>query len=183
MARMYDTSRMPNEFSLSKLSEIYHNDILNTRNYYLSYFRKQKANDRNFLEKLDKYESYNNGVLTKTDMKVLFSYKKTLKTGEEGKTLIMPNVEELHTTPKFIENWVKYSVLDAEVTYYLRDALQLLLKTLPANTKTHENPVDYFKTNYDLYLNFWRNFGELMTDMEREGIKINVEYLRVILKI
>lgn len=180
MARMYDTSRLPNEFALNKLSEIYHDDLIRMRRYYLDHFRSKHKDDPKFLKMLNDYESYNGGKLKKIDMKKLFQYKKILASGEEGKSFIMPEIEELHTNPKYINNWIKYSVLDAEITYYLRDSLQVLLQTLSANTITHTNPVGpKYKNNYDLYMNYWRNFGELMTDMERVGIRIDIEYLRV----
>lgn len=177
MARLYDTSRMPNEFSLSKLTEIYHDDIMRIRDYYLKHFKKTFP-DR--LAEFEEYEKYNNGALKKIDMKTLFSYKKILKTGGEGKTIIMPDLEELHTSPKYIQDWIKYSVIDAESTYYLRDALQLRLQSLSTETLSHKNPVrKELKNNFDIYMKYWRPFGELMTDMERRGIFIDVNYLKV----
>jgi len=181
MARMYDTSKLPGEFSLKKLSEIYHNEILKIRNYYLQHYRKKYENDKIKLLKLKEYEEFNDGDLKKIDMKTLFQSKKILATGEEGKSYIMPEIEELHTNTNYIENWVKYSVLDAEVTYYIRDVFQLLLKSLSTKCLTHKNPVaDKHKDNYDLYIEYWRVFGELLTEMERIGIKVDVGYLRVI---
>jgi len=189
MARMYDTSRLPGEFSLKRLSEIYSNEILKIRSYYLDHYKnkleaKDKALEKTDTEKLQKlieYEKFNEGDLKKIDMKTLFQSKKILATGEEGKTYVMPEIEELHTNMSYVQNWVKYSVIDAEVTYYLRDVLQLLLKSLSTKCLTHKNPVgDKFKNNYDLYLEYWRVFGELLTDMERIGIKVDVEYLKVI---
>jgi hypothetical protein len=180
MARMYDTSLLPGHFSLSKLTEIYHNDLIKVRKYYVDHFRKKFANDPKLLQMLKLYEAYNDGMLKKIDMKTLFSSKKVLKTGEEGKSFIMPDLEELHTSPRYIENWIRYSVIDAESTFYLRDAFQLLLQTLSCNTVSHKNPViNKCKTNYDLYMNYWRPFGELMTDMERVGIYIDLNFLRV----
>lgn len=187
MARMYDTSKMPNEFSLQKLSEIYHDELIKMRNHYLTYIKNnsnnsnQKDQEETDISSLNQYESFNDGKLKKIDMKSLFQFKKTLANGGEGKSFIMPNIEQLHTDTKFIHNWVTYSVLDAEVTFYLRDIFQLLLQSLPCRTYTHKNPVgEIYKNNYDLYLNYWRPFGELMTDMERNGIKIDVEYLKKI---
>lgn len=181
MARMYDTSLMPNQFSLYKLSEIYHDNLIKTRKYYLDYFKKMNINDPNFIKSLETYEKFNEGMLKKIDMKTFFQFKKTLATGEEGKSYVMPEIEELHTSPKYIADWIKYSVLDAEVTFYLRDSLQLLLKSLSCKTTTHINPViNKMTNNYDLYINYWRPFGELMTDMEKEGIKIDVDYLKKI---
>jgi DNA polymerase-1 len=177
MARLYDTSRMPNEFSLSKLTEIYHDDLLKMREYYLKHFRKQYP-DR--IKQFEEYENYNDGALKKIDMKTLFSYRKILRTGEEGKSMVMPDWEELHTSPKYIIDWIKYSVIDAETTYYLRDAFQLRLQSLSTKTLSHKNPVSSeLKNNFDIYMKFWRPFGELMTDMERVGIYIDKNYLKV----
>lgn len=36
------------------------------------------------------------------------------------------------------------------------------------------------KTNYGLYLKYWRPFGELLTDMERTGFKVDLQYLQKI---
>jgi len=129
---------------------------------------------------LREYELFNNGDLKKIDMKILFRSKKLLKNGEEGKSFIMPDLEELHTDLKYLKNWITYSVLDAEVTYYLRDTFQQLLQSLPITSDTHINPIAHkYKNNYDIYMNFWRPFGESLTDMEREGIKVNRYYLKV----
>ena len=180
MARMYDTSKLPNEFSLQKLSEIYHDELIKMRKHYLDYLKKKYTDDPTKLKALKVYESFNDGKLKKIDMKTRFQSKKILRTGEEGKSWVMPDIEELHTNPKFIEEWIVYSVLDAEVTYYLRDLMQILLQSLSSATHTHKNPVfSKYKNNYELYLNYWRPFGELLTEMEREGIKIDLEYLRV----
>lgn len=179
MARMYDTSKLPNEFSLQKLSEIYHDELIRIRKFYLHHFRTVYSTNPQILDMFKVYENFNEGALKKIDMKKLFQYRKILANGEEGKSLIMPEIEELHTNPKFIKNWITYSVLDAEVTYYLRDLFQRFLESLSTKTKTHKNPIgDRFSNNYELYLNYWRPFGELMTDMEREGIKIDVAYLK-----
>ena len=180
MARMYDTSKLPGEFSLKKLSEIYHKEIIRIRKFYLDYYKKIYENDENFLKNLIEYEKFNDFEMKKIDMKTLFQSKKILATGGEGKSYTMPEIEELHTNSLYVENWVKYSVLDAEVTYYLRDVFQILLKSLSTHCLNHKNPVgEKFKNNYELYLEYWRVFGELLTEMERIGIKVDVNYLKV----
>jgi DNA polymerase-1 len=180
MARLYDTSRNPGEYSLSKLSDHYHDMLLKIRKCYLDKYRKEFKNDIEKLKKLEEYELFNNGDLKKIDMKILFRSKKVLKSGDEGKSFQMPDLLELHTDLRFLKNWITYSVLDAEVTYYLRDTFQQLLQTLPISSDTHFNPITLkYKNNYDIYMNYWRPFGEALTDMEREGIKVNCDYLRV----
>ena len=182
MARLYDTSRLPSEFSLSKLTEIYYDDIMEVRSHYLNYYKKIFDKDKQKEIHFENYKNFNDGVLKKIGMKNLFGYKKILKNGEEGKSWVMPDLEELHTSPKFIKEWIKYSVIDAEATYYLRDALQLKLQSLSSETLGHTNPINSIcSNNYHIYLNFWRPFGELMTDMERNGIYIDVNYLKVFL--
>jgi DNA polymerase-1 len=177
MARLYDTSRMPNEFSLSKLTEIYHDDLLRVRDYYLKHFRKETPEKEKFYED---YENYNDKAIKKIDMKTLFSSRKILRNGEIGKSFVMPDLEELHTNPKYINEWIKYSVIDAEATYYLRDAFQLRLQSLSTKTLSHKSPVsNVLKNNFDIYMKYWRPFGELMTDMERVGIYIDTNYLKV----
>ena len=87
---------------------------------------------------------------------------------------------QLHTDSKYAAQWIEYSVIDAEVTFYLRDHFHSLLESLSVNTVSHKNPIEgVFKNNMEIYQNYWRPFGELLTDMEREGIKVDVNYLRV----
>ena len=33
---------------------------------------------------------------------------------------------------------------------------------------------------YDLYIKYWAPFGELMTDMERQGFRVDTDYLKTI---
>ena len=79
----------------------------------------------------------------------------------------------MHTNPKYVKDWVEYSVYDAEMTYYLRETLAYLLCKLA----TREEDMG---DNFTLYLKYWLPFGELLTDLERDGIKIDVEYLKEI---
>lgn len=59
-------------------------------------------------------ELYSNSVsLKKVKMEHLFMRKKTLKSGETGKTFEFPSTLTLHTSPKYIHDWVQYSVLDS----------------------------------------------------------------------
>ena len=73
---MYDTSRLPGEFSLKKLSEIYHSEIIRIRKYYLDFYKKKYENDEKILTNLIEYEKFNEGDAKKIDMKTLFQSKK-----------------------------------------------------------------------------------------------------------
>jgi len=110
--------------------------------------------------------------IKKINIKNTFGFYNELKDGSQGKLLQLPEIEEMHTSPKFIKDWVEYSTFDAEITYFLRETLSLLLSELPTFEEGLTN-------NYELYIKYWLPFGELLTDMEREGFKINTEYLKV----
>ncbi len=77
----------------------------------------------------------------------------------------------MHTDPKHVRSWVEYSTFDAEITYYLRETLAHELCKLRTN---EENMRDMSV----LYAKYWLPFGELLTQMERTGIKIDKGYLK-----
>ena len=86
---------------------------------------------------------------------------------------MFPDIEEMHTNPKYIGKWVEYACFDAEITYFLRETLSKLLCRL----KTCEEDMG---DNLTLYRKYWLPFGELLTDMERVGFKLDVKYLKKI---
>lgn len=102
----------------------------------------------------------------KTPMKEIFGVKRLRKDGTEGSIVDLPPVEVLQRDPKFREQWIRYSTYDAEGTWYLRDALQTKLEGMTW-TKDREHNLYKF---YQLYL---REFAEVLTDMERRGIRVD----------
>jgi DNA polymerase I-like protein with 3'-5' exonuclease and polymerase domains len=44
-------------------------------------------------------------------------------------------------------------------------------------TKSTEDNMD---DNLDIYVKYWRPFGELLTDMERIGFKVDIKFLKVL---
>ena len=84
---------------------------------------------------------------------------------------MFPDIEEMHTNPRYIEKWVEYSCFDAEITFFLREALSKQL----INLETEEESMG---DNLTLYMKYWIPFGELLTDMERVGIAVDIDYLR-----
>lgn len=97
MARLADISRGPGEYSLAKLSESY-GDLMAK----LKLAFKRKAGMADYDERDREYAS-----LLKTPMNKLFSFRKQLKSGEYSKATYMPSTEELHTTPEYVEKWIK----------------------------------------------------------------------------
>jgi DNA polymerase I len=109
----------------------------------------------------------------KINVKETFGFYKVLKNGEQGKILLFPDIEEMHTDERYVEKWVEYSCFDAEITYFLRETLAKKLCQLETKEEGMENLLN-------LYAKYWLPFGELLTDMERAGIRVNVDYLKSI---
>ena len=84
----------------------------------------------------------------------------------------MPSLIELHTSSELIERWIDYGTLDSELTYYLYHALKHMMMDLPISFKS-------MKHTFDTYQNYWLPFGEMLTDIERVGIRVNKDQLLV----
>lgn len=100
----------------------------------------------------------------KVSMKALFSRPKLKKSGDPGRERYMPELTELQRDPATRGDWVRYSVLDAELTWRLRNVLQDKLQGK-----------EWLKgaSLYDLYRLYFVPFAECLTDMERAGIFVD----------
>ena len=45
-------------------------------------------------------------VRNKINIKETFGFYKELKTGVQGKILMFPDIEEMHSNPKYVAKWV-----------------------------------------------------------------------------
>ena len=84
-------------------------------------------------------------------------------------------MEELHTSEETRCGWINYSAFDAKSTHQLYDCLSdQLCETScqldPAIRGVLDVEVD---TMLDFYENYWKPFGELLTDMEKVGMLVN----------
>lgn len=105
----------------------------------------------------------------KQPMKEIFGIKRMRKDGTEGMLVDMPPVEVMQRDPKYRAKWIKYSCYDAEGTWLIREKLAELLVE-----KAWINDTNM----YDYYWMHMRPFGEVLTDMERRGIRVDAnEYL------
>eukprot|EP01091_Cochliopodium_minus_P012877 TRINITY_DN4009_c0_g1_i1.p1 TRINITY_DN4009_c0_g1~~TRINITY_DN4009_c0_g1_i1.p1 ORF type:complete len:1086 (-),score=342.32 TRINITY_DN4009_c0_g1_i1:57-3314(-) len=95
--------------------------------------------------------------------------------GTEGKETTVPPLEDLQRDSETIEGWINYSTLDTEATWYLREKLHQMLKDM----HWQKNSNGEFNM-WDFYHSYFVPFGELLTEMETEGIKVDVEYLKQI---
>ncbi len=97
--------------------------------------------------------------------------------------LVLPDVTELQTDPDTRYQWIDYSTLDAQTTWLLRESLETKLRNMPVEpckVLTGENPeFRNCATMWDFYLQYWRPFGELLVDMERNGMLVDKAQLQV----
>ncbi|KAI9906221.1 hypothetical protein PsorP6_004573 [Peronosclerospora sorghi] len=120
----------------------------------------------------------------KKPMKELFGIPKLKKDGSKGKEKIMPTVEELQRFPEFRKRWIRYSVYDAECTWYLHRVLQQKLDQTfwYANPIISEQEKPQVGSMYDFYCRYLIPFGECLTDIERNGMHVDLDYLAAVEK-
>lgn len=101
----------------------------------------------------------------KTSMKERFGVRSILRSGEEGKQVSLPPVEEIQLDPLKRTEWIEYSTLDAAATWHLREVLEQNLKKMQW---LGEN-----MTMMDFYKEHYIPFAMLLTDMERRGMHVD----------
>eukprot|EP00934_Nitzschia_sp_Nitz4_P000646 Nitzschia sp. Nitz4//scaffold76_size158648//152025//155439//NITZ4_002573-RA/size158648-snap-gene-0.316-mRNA-1//-1//CDS//3329557926//646//frame0 len=104
---------------------------------------------------------------TKRPMKELFGVPRLRKDGTPGSIIDIPPVEVLQRDPRFRSNFIKYSCDDAEGTWMLHEVLVEKLKSKLWVTTGSDM--------YDYYWNNMREFGHVLTDMERRGIRVDAK--------
>ncbi|CAG9313419.1 unnamed protein product [Blepharisma stoltei] len=172
MARLANPSRGPKEYSLARCTHNYSQLMTKVKNKLIKDLINFNTKDPEVLKTIKEYTA-NTKMRVKKTMDELFAYQKPLKSGGLSKLLVTPEVEELHTTPQYIEKWVDYSTLDAELTFYLREALVTELSSFPLKSED-------MTTLWDFYLKYWLPLGETLTDMERNGMKLDLQHMKKI---
>ena len=102
----------------------------------------------------------------KKPMKEIFGVKRLRKDGSEGSLVDLPLVEVMQRDPKHRTKWIEYSCYDAQGTYLIREVLETKLKDTPWYQDC--NLYDYYKLHM-------RPFAEVLTDMERRGIRVDAK--------
>ena len=92
--------------------------------------------------------------------------------------IVLPPVEELQRRPDTRWKWVNYSAYDAKSTLDLYHALRRELQGMqaaldPCVVADYGRGGVHISTLWDVYLAFWRPFGELLTDMEAAGLAVD----------
>jgi hypothetical protein len=105
----------------------------------------------------------------KKPMKEIFGVKRLRKDGSEGLISDIPPVEVMQRDPQFREQWIQYSCLDAKGTWLVREELEKRLRI-----RQWYRCKDYHDYSlYEYYHWHMRPFGEVLTDMERRGIRVD----------
>jgi len=109
----------------------------------------------------------------KTAMKEIFGVPRMRKDGSEGTIRDIPPIEVMQRDPTHREKFIEYSAIDAKSTWDLHEVLVGKLKEKK-----------WIAKGPDLYAYYWNNmreFGSVLTDMERRGIRVNAkDYLATV---
>lgn len=102
----------------------------------------------------------------KVPMKDIFGEPKLRKDGTPGKTIELPPLDMLQESPLTRPEWIQYSVYDAKGTWLLYRQLESRLRRMDWQ---------HGKNLFHFYHDYWRPFGELLTEMERNGVMVDVK--------
>ena len=109
----------------------------------------------------------------KLGMKKIFGKPKLKKDGTPGKTIELPPMEVIQTTEDSRDRWIEYAALDAMATWFLRESLEAKLRGISCDACPILSSKPQFKkstTLWDFYTRYTRPFGNLLTQMERNGM-------------
>jgi hypothetical protein len=150
-------------------------------------------------ELIDDAGSCAGAARAKMPLMELFGRPKKKKNGEDSKVKVLPPLDEVQTSAdaEVRRRWIEYSTLDAEVTWRLYQSLRRRLSD-PRRFRWEPQPVCFSDIQFDrhnaldpanaglrdtelqppvaleLYERVILPFGELLTDLERNGVVIDV---------
>ena len=119
-------------------------------------------------------------IRSKRSIKKIFGKPKLKKDGTPGKTIILPPIEEIQVDPEVRQTWIEYSALDAQATWFLRESLEAKLRGIECEACPVLTAKPHFKKSnnlWEFYTHYLRPFGEVLTDMEHNGMFVDKEHL------
>ncbi|XP_059665247.1 DNA polymerase I A, chloroplastic/mitochondrial-like isoform X2 [Cornus florida] len=115
-------------------------------------------------------------LISKVSMVTIFGRRKVNKDGSEGKIITIPPIEELQRKER--KPWICYSAFDSISTLELYKSLKSKLVDMKWKVE------GFCKgTMFDFYTKYWCPFGELLVEMEKEGMLVDQAYLAEIEKV
>nr|PNR49997.1 hypothetical protein PHYPA_011894 [Physcomitrium patens] len=115
----------------------------------------------------------------KKSMKELFGKANLKKDGTPGKIKTIPPVHELQRDEELRDAWIYYSTFDAVCTWRLFLSLQQKLSSTPWNVADLKKK----GSMYDFYEKYWRPFGEVLVQMEADGMLVDCNHLATVEKV
>ena len=120
--------------------------------------------------------------LRKKPYKEIFGKPHIKRDGTAGKIIDAPPVvvgftlilyeQDLQRNPATRNEWIEYSAFDAEATWHVRKELEALLRQMYWTDKVVDGkPVEC--SMWDFYERYYRDFGQLLVDMEKRGIHVS----------
>jgi DNA polymerase I-like protein with 3'-5' exonuclease and polymerase domains len=170
MARLVDPTRGPKSYSLANLTQYYEKTLHATKQRVIENLLGKKDLSEHTRQTLIGYQSRHLKEGVKISMSRTFTRRKVLKNGELGKTYEMPSFVEIYTSLELLPKMIQYSAFDADATFFLREALVSELTRYKVNFEDMNNL-------FDLYTKYWLPFGEVLTDLERSGIRVDLNHL------
>ena len=117
--------------------------------------------------------------LVKTNMKERFGNLEKLKNGDLGKRIVTPETIDLQRSVEHGDEWIEYAAADAELTHRLCYTLKAKLEEMVINgNNSSPEMTSRFSNLYELYQDLLLPFGEVLTDIERTGFKVDVDWLK-----
>jgi DNA polymerase I len=116
----------------------------------------------------------------KLGMKKIFGKPKLKKDGTPGKTIELPPMEVIQTTSDSRDRWIEYAALDAMATWFLRESLEAKLRGISCDACPILSRKTQYKkstTLWDFYTKYTRPFGDLLTQMESNGMLVDLQHL------
>lgn len=109
----------------------------------------------------------------------LFGTPEKLRNGSDGKKLVIPSTIQLQRDEKSRPIWIDYATTDAELTHRLFYSFKARLSSMEVKGANSVSTLkDRFPDLLTLYRKVLLPFGELLTEMERNGFKVDVPFLQ-----
>lgn len=122
--------------------------------------------------------------IRKRPYKEIFGKPHIKRDGMQGKTIDVPPVivassppysdpQELQRGAETRSAWIEYSAFDAEATWHVRKELESLLREMFWTSESVQGALHELSM-WDFYRRYYRDFGQLLVNMERRGIHVTV---------
>ena len=121
--------------------------------------------------------------IRKRPYKEIFGKPHIKRDGMQGKTIdvspvivafpFSPHPQDLQRGSATRSAWIDYSAFDAEATWHVRKELESLLREMFWTSESLNGTLSELSM-WDFYRRYYRDFGQLLVNMERRGIHVRL---------